>query len=356
MLPITQIGGEMRTVTVRGGIGWFGALAVLTIGGCVTLAAILIGQIAAYGATFPAFLSLFIVVLAPAARPLPFLWRIGRRGIGRRLRLTPETVELRTVGGETRTVPWSSVSRIDYGYDDGGGLPVWHLWTFHLRGEPAVQVTYPIGVPQRPTHVRRAIATFAPAVTVHGSWREPEPQPGHAIAPESAGTTPAPPTSALVVRSRFGALFLLGVVGSVASLLLFITGLSLALNPPADTWDLWAAVVVIAFAGVFACAALSLRIVRAGRRPHMWLTAHEIGFRTADTEREGRAPLETLSRVQYENDDARGFVYTHRWILTFTDRPPVTIVYPAGASPQPWRIRRALRRLATGVEVSGGWW
>ncbi|KXP01354.1 hypothetical protein [Tsukamurella pseudospumae] len=159
-----------------------------------------------------------------------------------------------------------------------------------------------------------------------------------------------------MVRGRYGIVLVIGVLAAVAFGLLAVICLGLSIAPPEEEPALWPGVFVLGVTGAVLCAALPLRIIRSGRSVHLWATLDEIGFRTTDTDRPGRSTWDHVVAVEYDKDDARGLVYTHRWTISFDDRPPVTVRYPAGASVRPMRFRGLVRNVAPGVRVSGGWW
>ncbi|MBS4104299.1 hypothetical protein [Tsukamurella paurometabola] len=173
---------------------------------------------------------------------------------------------------------------------------------------------------------------------------------------EAGGHAPPPPGRPTVVRGRYGLVLLIAAAAAVLFGLLAVACLALSIAPPDDDPALWPGAFILAVTGAVLCAALPLRILRCGRRIHLWASLDEIGFRTTDRERPGRATWDQVVALEYAKQDARGVVYTHVWTIRFDDRPPVTVRYPAGASVRPWYFRHLVRRLAPHVQVSGGWW
>lgn len=341
---------------MRGGLGLVGAAALVAGSFAIMLVVAVVAGMIEYGVTVPGIASLILVAGAGIGRCGFFLWSVWRSGLGVRMVVDAAGITCRTVDGEAETAPWREVVAVDYGYEDGSGLPRWHHWTIRKRDGSSLLVRYPVGMRVRPGRVRRAIHAAAPTIPVNGDWRDPVVSRGHAPPVESAGHAPAPRYGATVVRGRFGVFFAIGVLGAVSSLFLAVAAFGLTMDPSAEPHGLWPGVLVLAAAGVVLCTALPLRIIRCGRRVHLWASLDELGYRTRFSGDPGIATWDHVIAVQYENEDVRGFVYTHRWRIEFDDRPAVTVQYPAGASVRPWYFRNLLRRLAPHVQVTGGWW
>ncbi|KXP09394.1 hypothetical protein AXK57_10875 [Tsukamurella pulmonis] len=341
-------------VVVRGGIGVVGWLAVGALLGCVLFTWRLVSDAVASGFTLPACVSLLLVA-GGGARCVLFLRSVLRAGIQWRIAITDDALEYRQ-GRVQTTLAWHDVESVSYGYEDAGGFPLWHVWTIRRSAGEVDEVRSPAGVRHRPSRVRAAIGRAAPHVQVAGSWRDPVRASGRGPVVESVGRAPEPPKFPTVVRGRYGIMLVIGVLAAVAFGLLAVICLGLSIWPPDDEPALWPGAVIAAASGAVLCAALPVRIIRCGRRIHLWATLEEIGFRTADTDRPGRSTWEHVVAVEYDKDDARGVVYTHRWTISFDDRPPVTVRYPAGASVRPMRFRGLVRDVAPAVRVTGGWW
>ena len=355
MLNTGRARTDLPTIAVRSGLGRLGGLAVGTFLGCVALTAMVISHVATDGVTLAAAVSLLFTGGA-GVRCVMVVRRIGRAGLRRRLAVSADGLEFRPVDSAALVVAWDLIDEVGFSYEDVGGFPLWHVWTVRRRTGEVDVVRYPAGLRARPSQVRAAIRCAAPMVQVTGSWRDPAWPPNVHGVMEGAGRAPEPPSHPTVVRGRYGLALLVAAAAALFFVLLAAVCLVLSIAPPDDDPALWPGVVVLSVTASLLCAALPLRIIRSGRRIHLWASLDEIGFRTADFERPGRAAWGRVVAVEYAKEDARGIVYTHIWTIRFDDRPPVTVRYPAGASVRPRYFRHLVRRLAPHVQVSGGWW
>lgn len=341
-------------VVVRGGVGIVGWLVVGALLGSTLFTWRLVADAVTNGFTLPVGASLLFVVGAGAPGVL-FLRSVLRAGVRWRIAITEGALEYRS-GRVRTTLAWRDIESVAYGYEDAGGFPLWQVWTIRRTTGDVNEVLYPAGVRRRPSRVRATLGRAAPHVRVTGSWRDPVRASGRGPVVESVGHAPILPEFPTVIRGRYGIVFVIGVLAAGAFGLLAVACLGLSLWPPDDEPALWPGAFVLAATGAVLCGASPLRIIRCGRRVHLWATLDEIGFRTADTDCAGRSTWEHVVAVEYDKDDARGVVYTHRWTVSFDDRPPVTVRYPAGASVRPMRFRSLVRNVAPGVRVTGGWW
>lgn len=94
------------------------------------------------------------------------------------------------------------------------------------------------------------------------------------------------------------------------------------------------------------------RILRARHHVPLWVSREGIGFPPASPEDPGFLRWARVAAVSHKVHDTRGLVYSHAWTITSTDRQWWTVVYPAGASPRPRAVCRAIRDVAPAVEVS----
>lgn len=153
------------------------------------------------------------------------------------------------------------------------------------------------------------------------------------------------------VRMRFGVGFT--VVATCALLLALLAGYSLynaVVRGDPVAYLICAGTVALAWGATV----LLRRALRSRRRTPLRLTADGMHITPAAA----MAPLfvawRDVAEVVYAPRSARGFTYHHEWHLRTRsgEFPRLSVDYPLGFRPGPWRIRRRIRRYSPTARVS----